>query len=517
MYKSTAGFIAFATPDSEQGMAIASHAPGFVNWGRNFFYAFIFNSVWYSCFVNVKLRLKRFHLGRLFLACCVTTAFSLSASHATSFEGREALPLGNNPVDLIDYEIHLLRAELAILHQDFSAFRLHFQRLNDYALPDKFRERFERLQGVYQQSLPVQTRDVTWRDFASASNAQTIVVLLPLSGDYHQAAVALLEPLKQAFERRNLYILDTDLYQDMQVLWQLVKLFDPDLIIGPLEPTKVEAFLPYAEGIPTLLFTATPVNHPYLRSMSSAMITHQTKMAQIFQQMAWDSPLWIHDNSERAIALTEQLQQYYQAQGLPLWLTQQGVTDSLEQTLAQLVGAQSSQARYQWLQRTLQRSLSFMEYSRRDKDVMVAYLGHQRALQLVPLLDYYQQRLPVIWIPPTLPDVKRFRQTLPLWQGTYAILPKHFVQSLVSFQNNEPDLEEVGLFYALGGLAVELIRDASRPLPYVFETELGLVEVKMDGRYEILPQLYRLDKGQIIETDSIELRREQGSALNIEP
>ncbi len=417
----------------------------------------------------------------------------------------------STPLSLIDYEIHLLRAELAVLHQDAQAFSQHYSRLVAQPIPPVFNTRVEALQYIYQHAPWLASPSLTESlDFSAAQTAQTLVVLLPLSGAYHQAAHALLSVIQQAFSSRQVYVLDTDLYENMADLWALVSLFDPQLLIGPLEPTKVEALLPFINErpIPTLLFTSATRQAPYLRSIASWRDSQLRVLTPLLQQMDWDAPAWLYQQQQRAQPLIEGVARAYVQQGVLLWSSEQAIEHTVESALAKLMGAQKAQSRYQWLQRTLERKLNYIDYTRQDRDVLLAQVDAQRALQLTPLLDFYQQRLPVIWLPPVLPDKSQLRQTLPLWQSTYAFLPEFFVADVQETTVDGAQSDEVGLFYALGELAVQMIQQASLPLPAVIDSKLGRVDIAQDGRYHILPKLYRLDRGQIFEADGIELRRE---------
>jgi hypothetical protein len=422
-----------------------------------------------------------------------------------------ALEVLSAPLDLIDYEIHLLRAELAVLHQDAQAFSQHYSRLIAQPIPSVFSERVETLHALYQHAPWLASASSTSTiAFSSAQAAQTLVVLLPLSGAYHQAAHALLSVLQRALPSRQIYVLDTDLYENMAELWALVSLFDPQLIIGPLEPTKVEALMPFINQrpIPTIVFTSISQQAAHIRSMASWRDSQLRLLIPLLAQMDWDAPAWLYQQPQRVQPLIDGVARAYAEQGVLLWSSEQVIEQTLEAALAKLMGAQKAQSRYQWLQRTLERKLNYIDYSRQDRDVLLAQVDAQRALQLTPLLDFYQQRLPVIWLPPILPDKNQLRQTLPLWQSTYAFLPAYFVESVQKAAQDETQSDEVGLFYALGELAVQMIQQASQPLPVSLDSQLGRVFIEQDGRYHILPKLYRLDKGQIFEADGIELRRE---------
>jgi len=438
--------------------------------------------------------------GRLYTRVCVLLLLvsamqSVSASVADSIQ----TPLSNqqSAIRLIDYEILLLRTEIALRNSDQASFRQFMQQLQSQSTPPQFVERVTALQ---QQLILMteNTSELALVHFDQAAKAEIIVILLPLSGDYAQAGQALLKPIQQALVNKKTYVIDTSLYDDMFELWGLVKLFQPELIVGPLERHKAESFLAIAEPIPTFLFTSVETDAPHLRSLASPSLANAAKLVDAFSALDLKQVAWITDHSRRAEEVVESVVDQYAVDNQDVYTPKvEKLTGGLDKSLARLLGVEQSQARKNWLQRTLGRDLEYVAHVREDKKMIAALMSAQYAMQLKPLLDYYARPLPVIWVPTEVPDAKNFNATLAFWQQTYALLPAHFVQKIDGKTKKNTEEFEVGLFYALAEITIEMLRHADRPLPYEFQSAIGRVEVQADGKYYIFPELYELNEGHV--------------------
>lgn len=423
-------------------------------------------------------------------------------------EGSNASPENASPqvvwseAQRIDFEILLLRTELAVLDDDVMALQRHMRRLESIRAPEHYALRLQALNTSWQRikaTLPAahiarQSR----AEFASAASARNIVILLPLSGRYAEASLSLLNPLQSALPDDSTFVIDTDLYQDMSELWELVRLFSPELIIGPLEADKAQAFVEQDFQIPTILFTQIEHSQPHIRSLKPSLLSHAHHLLAQLEHKAGLNIVWLTDGSESAQKLVEMVELSYSATtGMPVSSQSASIEQGLDRALSGLIGAHESKARAAWLQRTLQRNIEFNEYVRKDQPILIALVPQRTALQIAPLLDFYQNPLHLVWLPTQLPDLQQFLQTKKQWQNTWALLPGHFLVDLKSFYNKNGDEEKLGLFYALGALAVEMIRQSRQNLPYLGEFEFGQLEIFEDGRYGLVPQLYFLHNGKM--------------------
>lgn len=405
-------------------------------------------------------------------------------------------------IRLIDYEILLLRAEIALRNAQRGLFLQYMQQLGQQKTPPQFVARLEQLRQQLAQIDVREDAEVVQIGFDTANKAQNIVILLPLSSAYAEAGQAILEPIQQAYADRRVYVLDSDLYEDMTELWELVKLFSPDLIIGPLERNKAEAF--YAQNVqtPSVIFTSIQAHYPYLRSLAPSAVSYLKGLEPLLTEVDWHRIGWVTDSSPLSEDFVVELAAFYSAQGIDDSVVRtEPLQAGVDRTLSRLFGVEQSNARKNWLQRTLGRQLEFDAYVRADKRLVVAFLSHQQAIQLSPLLDYYGRNLPVIWVPSQLPEMRMFKASLDSWQSTHALLPSHFV-----FEYRQPDQKSdeninVGLFHAMGEMTIEMVRRSAQGLdgvqPEPFVTKLGLVQLTERGQYYFLPELFELKQGRV--------------------
>lgn len=449
------------------------------------------------------------HLGRVWLIAgllsIIGSATPVSATLAETGVSN-AQQLQDMRIRLIDYEILLLKAEIALRNNDLIAFVQHMQQLESQQTPDKFVNRFDYLQ---QQMQLIDTNSPQPSvEFTSAADAQNIVVLLPLSGPYAEAGQAILAPIQQAFANKKVYVIDTELYADMAELARLVNLFNPDLIVGPLEPHKAEPFLQNNINKPTLLFTSIQQSYAHVISLASSAKANAAALQPLLSQVKPQYVAWLVDSSpvsDPLIAAVEDQFNQADLEGIDFPLRSEAamviepelLKNGVDKSLARLVGAEQSSARVNWLKRTIDRSIESNQYVRQDKSLLIAAVPHQPAIQLAPLMGYYGFNYPIIWVPTQLPDTKTFNLSLGSWQKTYALLPRYFVyEQALSNKKNQENIN-IGLFSALAEVAVEMIRRSEQPKPYVINSQIGRIEVKSDGQYYLLPELFELNNGRM--------------------
>ena len=430
----------------------------------------------------------------------------------------------------IEFEIQLLRAEIAHRNGDHVQFIQHMHQLSRFLqIPPRFEARYQRLQQLWSQLIPNRSQNTP--DFSKASQAQEIVILLPLSGTYAPAGHHLLEALQAGLPDKKVFVIDTDLYDNMIELWSLVKLFNPDLIIGPLERDKAQSFLEEGMPIPTLLLTSIEKDYPHVRSLADIASSYTEALFPWLTYQTIDSIVWLSDTSHQAKEILEKVEVQLAthktepaSQQEPAQLEQGSqdqeteslsnpnspnaqpiiqpilINGGLDQTLARTLGVEQSAARHLWLQRTLGRSLEFNPRVRKDKTHLIALLPIGQAQQLKPLLDYHQLNLPILWIPTQLPAAELFSNRLTSWQQTQALLPYHLLypyQTMKKNPNQSAEEVQVGLLHALANLATTLLQESHQPLPYETETEIGKVRVNADGHYYVLPTLVEIGQGKL--------------------
>ncbi|UQB41693.1 hypothetical protein JX580_08430 [Thiomicrospira microaerophila] len=401
-------------------------------------------------------------------------------------------------IALLDFEILLLRTEIALRNGEQGLFLVNMYQLAQKTVPDQFKSRYEAL--IHQQGRlePIPQFE---SGFSSVADARDIVVLLPMSTGLAQASSAIVEVFNQAFEGRRLHFLDTDLYQDMSELVRLVKLFNPDLVIGPLERQKAEAFNQYNLQVPTISFSSMEITRPYLLSPSSHAVVFYQTLIPMLEKLDFNRIIWLTDGSDFSKTLMGEIKAWYLQQGVSTEaLDQFQLEAGVDKSLGSVLGASQSDVRSSWLQRTLGRNLEVETYVRRDKTLLVAVLSQQQALQVKPLLNFYGRDIDFLWLPSDLPDIKVFVNSQTSWQQTYALLPAHFTQQLTSGLKNNAEALEIGLFHALANLVATLVKRAESSLPFQVPTDVGHLVVDQSGRYHFLPSLFFLDQGRLRQT-----------------
>lgn len=412
-------------------------------------------------------------------------------------------------VDIIDYEILLLKAEIAEKTEHNIEFLKYMQQLERWPVPSQFLSRIEHLRLRMQILNESSVRSIN--GFEQARNAQSFVILLPMSGDLAPAGQAVLDALEQALADRKFFVLDTSLYDDMDELWRLVSLFEPDAIIGPLQKDKAQALALRNEGIPMLVFSSI--------ERSASMGTHILSLASharvAFEQVQpflaripIEQVALLVDDSAFASEWLAHIRRY-QAMVDPLGVGENEtnstvlnvykVEQSIDKTIEQLSGASESWVRIHWLASTIQRSLENLPYVRKDLRLILALLPQASALQVAPLLNYYQLKAPIIWLPSVGLDAKAFELSLSSWQSTYGLLAGHFVYQNPGLLADDEKNSKLGLFYALGDLAVHLIKLAEHPKPFLIQHELGEVVMMEQNHYYLKSKLVKLDNGRLQE------------------
>lgn len=401
---------------------------------------------------------------------------------------------------MLDYEIIVLKAELAAQTGDLEAFTYKFQELQNYSVPNKFLERYKTLEAFF--NLETQPNLVGRGVFASANTAQNIVLLLPLSGDFALVGHAMQEVLERRLVGKRIHVLDTDIYDSMGELWNLVQMFEPSLIVGPLLKPQAEELAKYNHNLPNIVFSSldNPEKHPNFLARASNNAVNAKFFSEVFDLLNPAETSWIVDKSKIA------QEQYDLATSLTsdadnkVLLQKIVIGQGVDKALSEAIGAEEASKRRSWLQHVVQTPLEFGGYVRQDKSLILILSEQLQAEQLAPLVKYHGLKTPVLWVPTNLPSIDMFYNNLENWQETYALFPAHFLFQLSEIPSQNLQESQVGLFYALADLAIDLIEQANMPKPFRLNTQLGKVEVHSDGYY-LMPRLVKLADNKLVYTE----------------
>lgn len=409
-----------------------------------------------------------------------------------------------NSSQMLDYEILVLRAELATQSENLEDFALNFQQLQNYAAPETFIERYKNLEAYFNQEVKSQLagRGV----FSSIEKVENIVLLLPLSGDFGIVGQAMQEFLERNLAGKRIHTLDIDIYDSMAELWGLVQMFEPDLIIGPLRQHQAQELAKYNKHIPNITFASleNPEQYPNVLARASSKSATEKFFGNVFKILNPSETTWLMDKSQEAKEQYALVMDLVSQPDKSLVLQKADLSQGVDKALAEAIGAQEALKRKNWLQHVVQNSLEFEGYVRQDKSLIFILSDQLHAEQLAPLIKYHGLKTPVVWLPTSLPSIEMFYNNLDNWQETYALLPAHFLFQLTEIPPQNPDEYQVGLFYALAEVAIDLIEQANMPKPFQLNTQLGKVEVHSDGYY-LMPRLVKLVKNKFVYTELSEM------------
>ncbi|MBD3822366.1 MAG: penicillin-binding protein activator [Thiotrichales bacterium] len=423
---------------------------------------------------------------------------------------RESSDSTKLPLDLqikrIDAEILLLKAELARKNGIPSHVRAYLDSLgavDKAAISHEMQLRIEGLQQYLQQTASTSIQDNS-DALPFNFDGQNIAVLLPLTGDYSQIGLAIQKGIQEAFPNTKLKFYDTEVFDSMLDLWNLMKLSQPTFIIGPLRPGKAQVLNDLDTKVPTLLLNQIDSPKSYVRCLSLSregyvpvlvkqLVEHQFKGISVIV----DSSTASQDLLQSFETVWADYAEKYPDTTKSFRVHIQQVDHSMDQAVGDLVNASQSNIRKNWLQTVIKHKLHFDERSRQDLDAVVSFVSARQAVQVSPLLNFYHLgTVQHYWLPSKLPTVKDFNKSMSYWRNTYALLPKYFVDQVRAFAKGSlKDDQQVGIFHAFGSLAAKVaqsINDSSvRSLP----SELGEVMLDEHRAPVILPEEFWLNKG----------------------
>ncbi len=415
-------------------------------------------------------------------------------------------------VQRIDQEIMLLRAELARKNDDLDQVRNYVNELSRTVLLPIFQQRLASLR-LYLMS-PKASHQVLDSylfvggleplQFPDASDKSIVVVLLPLTGPYEEVGNRVLAGLTKSLEeisfKGTLAVFDTALYESMFQLWEMVKYYDPDFIFGPLQKQTAQQWQALNTGIPTLYFNSMDRLFGHERALSLSKSKGLEQVLSILNYSQFQNILVLTDSSESSKKLESEFYQAWssansQGQGQ---YQHQSIEKTVSQAIENAMNVQRSKARYLWLRKMADTTLEFTPRARQDFEVVISLVPQNKAIQVGPILDFHQlTSVTHVWYPSQAPNRNALKKYLSSWQQTYAVLPTY-----INSESNSNDLsanleDDNGLFYALGQVAVEIVKNPaiSDGLNLHVDTEFGAIVSNMVGQFHLLPVVYWVDQG----------------------
>lgn len=412
-------------------------------------------------------------------------------------------------IQLIDAEIWLLKAELAQKNGDVLSVKNYLQKLDSVfarnQLPSQFVTRVEQL---HHYLTLVTQADLPQKAVSYQFDPQRMLALLPMTGPYAEAGLAIYQAMVSEFEliapQYSIEVLDTNIYHSMHDVWEWVDLYQPSFVFGPLQKEKVQQLNNQEISIPVLAFNEISQPSPYVKFLTpNSSLSLVQKLVSLMGNGVYRRIMVLTDGSRRSNAMFQQLYQTWAAEqplereAVTEIFHQQQVTVQVDKALEKVVHGDQSEIRRNWLQKILRTPIHYVPRTRNDIDMVVSFLPNELAMQVTPLLAYYQlNQIPHYWIPSKLPTSQSFIRSLPFWQGTSAIFPSYYTK-LLSQKNNDTDQlnDQVGIFHALGSSAIKAVTRLSFDQPNAIQTELGILSLDVEGRLHLEPDLVWIDRG----------------------
>lgn len=427
----------------------------------------------------------------------------LESKNQVGLEQPESSLSLDQQIKLIDLEILLLKAELAQKNAQKDQVRAYLSEFRvqgaGIELPLNLQNRMAALKLYLNQS--VQAHEETAQVFVFKPDR--ILAVLPMSGPYAQAGQKVYEGLKSSLKSiypdSNLEVLDSNIYDSMFEAWEWIRLYQPTFIFGPLIKENVEALNHLELNAPMLVFNELENPSPLVKSFVPLSNRDAVdKLVSLVKKAHYQRIIVLTDDSDNSQALMNDFKSHWSEQSLvyPVDIQEQPIVSNVDQALEKSVNSIKSISRKAWLQRTIRSPIQFTERPRQDLELVVSFLPYRLAMQISPILEYYQlSSVPHIWLPSKRPSVDEFTSSLPFWQATSAILPVSYARSVKQNKENADSNKHVGIFYALGEVAAKAVIETTRQHSMVMNTQLGQLTLDESQNLHFYPDIYWLDTG----------------------
>lgn len=442
-----------------------------------------------------------------FLLLCITSVMTSTASFADAETPSNKVLEAQ--IEFIDQEILLLRAELALTNRDIPALKRYLRQLDGLTLAPVFSERLIALERSL-SSMSSTLAGLEQGEFGGLSDSTSfklpaeggqVVILLPLSGDYDVAGQAILESLQSAWPfSKTFTVIDSGLYPSMYELWELVKLYQPDFIVGPLTKDNVLAWQALDVRIPTLYLNQLDTYKANEKGLSPNKVLGLLQLNAFADSLGLENVLVLTEPTESSKELQSQFEREWFHRNSHAVYETRSTEKSVHQSMQAALNVNDSYARKHWVQNTVGAELEFEPRARQDIEAVIAFSPMSDAVQIKPILNFYHlNRTMSLWYPTIYPTADELQSQQSYWQKTYAFLPPYLTTSTnLSDHEKQSDIK-TGLFYALGLLVAETVKNPRLSLfnQNMTESALGTLITNKEGHLTILPHVFWLDDKQI--------------------
>ncbi len=366
--------------------------------------------------------------GKAWLKAAIFAAFCFLAAviHAADVEDTTA------SLSRIELEVKLLRAQMALVDGHRAVARTLLESIEpQLAHYPAYQARWQTLMNQLGTHPSSSTADLSADGPPPFRCTDPYVALLPLSGPLGKAGQALVEGLKAA-NCVPLDTLDTALF-DAEALQQMVALYRPAWVLGPLRANMIQAWVEQAPTWPTLLLGRNRSETPCTHCMALSM----RPLDQLLQG-GWLETV----PTPRRILVPERFEE-----AVPASMRMQGdvsfYSHALAEHLRTLLGVQASVNRSRYLQHVLRHPVESVPRARVDLQAIVLLGSLAEAQQAAALLQFWQVPSRFIWLPTRLSHSLLQVFDGSSWPPMVALLPP-FVWQV------QEDSFETGMFRALG-------------------------------------------------------------------
>ncbi|QCU90503.1 penicillin-binding protein activator [Thiomicrorhabdus sediminis] len=413
-------------------------------------------------------------------------------------------------VNRLDQEILILRAEMAKRRGEWPQLKHYLSILEKQPILPEFAPRVEQLKHFKPEQSPL---DKILSFFGVSDTPSlplhdrnaVVAIVLPLSGAYASAG----EPLQRAIQEGlteagftgKLVSIDSELYDSVYDIWNTLKYYEPSFIFGPLQKEMVANWQLLDTGVTTFYFNEVLRLGSKEFALAPSKLVGLEQLFQIINDNAYQHVMVISDKSDQAQLLKNSFAQAWKDLNRPFYLESHTIDGNVGRTLDKAFDMQASKDRALWVEHSLNRHLSFEKRARRDIDLVVSFVDQHQAIQVSPYLNY----LPIpamythVWYPSQMPNLNYLLNNLDAMSQTLAILPFYLAENRVLKQQHSEQELKIGLFYALGRVATEIVKksDLSSSVDSLVNTEFGSYVRNAQGQFHLLPMVYWADQASI--------------------
>jgi len=445
----------------------------------------------FTIFMSLKQLVKLMSLVSVFLACQFYGSASFAVMVPPSDQSLQT------QIEFIDQEILLLRAELAQSNQDIPSLQRYLKQINAASLAPVFEARFAALTRFFENSLMLKPLSTDQPAFRLPIEGGQVIVLLPLSGDYGEAGQSILEGLTASWPfNKSFTVIDSGLYHSMNELWELVKLYEPDFIIGPLNKENAQVWQALDSQVPTLYLNQLDDYHVYEKGLSPSKRLGLLQLQTFIESMGLEHVLVLADQTDVGKRLQVQFEQAWLKPNTKGLYESVQIGESVHSAMKTALNVQRSISRKNWVQKTIGQDLNFEPRARQDLEAVINLTSIDEAIQIKPILDFYHlSRTFSLWYPTTYPSSSELQSQQNSWQQTYGFLPPYLVEPIVQSSENDAEELKTGLFYALGMLVANIVNNPRMNLAnqHLKNSALGQAITNKQNALIILPNVFWLD------------------------